>query len=149
MLTTKVTGKTIKEWKRLFEKYRYALKPNLKNKTQIYNFICSKYNIKVWDNSQSIEAFSIVKDEKSKFLYKNQDKAFKDCKEIIFFFSDDIAVNFCNVEGSGYLWDECLAFRGLDDNDLKNYALVGQYILALQKFDMLENVLLGRDNNSF
>lgn len=32
------------------------------------------------------------------------------------------------VEGSSYLYNELIAFSGLDEQDIKNYFLVAQYI---------------------
>ncbi len=38
------------------------------------------------------------------------------------------------VEGSSELWNELFAFRGLDEEDLKNYYLVAEYISCLKQF---------------
>ena len=38
------------------------------------------------------------------------------------------------MEGSGELYDELIAFRGLDDRDLENFYLVAEYVAAAQKF---------------
>ena len=39
------------------------------------------------------------------------------------------------------LWDEMYAFRGLDEEDLKNYVRVAQYILALKRFGLLQQTV--------
>lgn len=38
------------------------------------------------------------------------------------------------VEGSSYLYNELIAFSGLDEQDIKNYFLVAQYIKCKEKF---------------
>jgi len=48
------------------------------------------------------------------------------------------------VEGSSLLWDELFAFRGLDEEDLKNYYLVAEYVACLRRFDRLDRVLVPR-----
>ena len=42
------------------------------------------------------------------------------------------------VEGSSDLWDELLAFQGLDEQDLENYYLVSEYVSCLKKFGLFE-----------
>ena len=40
----------------------------------------------------------------------------------------DAATGYFYVEGSEELWDELFVYRGLDELDLRNFALTGQYV---------------------
>lgn len=46
------------------------------------------------------------------------------------FLGIDLSTGYFCVEGSERLWDECLALRGLDEEDLQNPFLVAQYVAA-------------------
>lgn len=53
----------------------------------------------------------------------------------------DLVTGFFMAEGSTMLWDELYAFRGLDEQDLKNYVCVAKYINCLKRFDLLQTII--------
>ncbi len=48
----------------------------------------------------------------------------------------ELNTSYIFVEGSSYLYDELMAFTGLDDKDITNYFLVAQYIKCKEKFNI-------------
>ena len=39
------------------------------------------------------------------------------------------------------LWDELLAFQGLDEKDLTKFVIVAEYINALKRFEKLDSAV--------
>ena len=76
---------------------------------------------------------SINTDKLDKSLYEKQDNIFKGIKIIV---GIELHTSYIFVEGSSYLYDELMAFTGLDDKDLTNYFLVAQYIKCKEKFNI-------------
>ena len=70
-----------------------------------------------------------VKDKK---LYDIQDNIFKGNK---IFVGIELNTSYIFVEGSSYLYDDLIAFTGLDDKDITNYFLVAQYIKCKENFN--------------
>lgn len=48
----------------------------------------------------------------------------------------ELNTSYVYVEGSSYLYDELMAFTGLDGKDIINYFLVAQYIKCKEKFNI-------------
>jgi len=53
----------------------------------------------------------------------------------------DLVTGFYYVDDDENLWDELCAFRGLDEEDLKNFYCVAEYVNCLKKFNRLDEVL--------
>jgi hypothetical protein len=71
-------------------------------------------------------------------LYKKQDSIFNGIDISV---GIELETGFFCTEGNSILYDELIAFRGLDESDLKNYYLVAEYIECLKMFGLLEKVL--------
>lgn len=155
MQTTKPTSESIKKWKSLYSLYKDRLVPNKKTIVEIIGYLKSKYSVTeledprlksvVTDNVMQNTVFAaelskgvrpqalVYKIENlgnGKTLYDGQDAIYKGCPIIVGF---ETQTEYFLVEGSAALWDELFALRGLDENDLKNYYLVAEYVTCLQK----------------
>lgn len=45
----------------------------------------------------------------------------------------EVKTSFIYVEGSSHFYDELTAYAGIDEEDIKNYFLVAQYIQCKEK----------------
>lgn len=155
MLMQEPTKDMIKEWKDIFSQYKDKIKPNKKDGLEIINYLKNHYSIteieddelesivecNIKDNEFSsnklkgenpiIRLFEINNIGKNKELYNKQDNVFKGIKIIV---GIELKTSFIFVEGSSYLYDELTAYKGLDEEDIKNYFLVSQYIKCKEKF---------------
>ncbi len=155
MLMQEPTEDMIKECKEIFNQYKDKIKPNKKEGVDIIKYLENHYSIteiqdnelesivesnikdnefnsnKIKGENPIIRMFEINNNGKSKELYKKQDNIFKGIKIIV---GIELKTSFIFVEGSSYLYDELTAYKGLDEEDIKNYFLVSQYIKCKEKF---------------
>ena len=149
MITTDVTAEMIEKWKDDYEKYRPLLKANRKTGKEVLEYLKEKYILEEITDSRAksviaknvldneyyrrklpVDGFPdpaafIVKNEgNGKTLYDNQDEIFEG---MTIFVGIDLSSGVYQAEGSSMLWDELLAFQGLDDDDLDNPYLVSEY----------------------
>lgn len=68
----------------------------------------------------SAATFIVENKVNGKFLYENQDEAFKGNN---IFVGAELESGFFCVEGSSLLWDELYVFRGLDEKDIQNLCI--------------------------
>lgn len=151
MLMQEPTEEMIKEWKDIFNIYKDKLVANKKDSLDIIKYIEEKHSIVeiedqkleniVYDNivlndyyknklngrNPIIRLFEVT----DKKLYDVQDNVFKGNQIIV---GIELNTAYIFVEGSSLLHDELVAFTGLDEEDIKNYFLVAQYIKCKEKF---------------
>ncbi len=153
MLMQEPTKEMIKEWQDIYNKNKDDLKPNKKDGVEIIKYLKENYSVVEIGNSELEKAVydNIVLNEFSnqklcgknpivrlfevtdKTLYEKQDDVFKGIKIIV---GIELLTSYIFVEGSSYLYDELMAFTGLDDKDITNYFLVAQYIKCKEKFNI-------------
>lgn len=163
MLMQECTPEMVENWKAVYDEYRLRLCPNRKTAAEVIEYLKGKYPLTEelddkWKQvvvsnvllnechakklpagkSPRAIVFSIQDTGTRKLLYENQDDIFKGQK---IFVGVELETAFFHVEGSSMLWDELFAFRGLDQDDLKNFYLVAEYITCLKRFNMLDSVL--------
>lgn len=163
MLTSEPTEEMIREWKDIFLQYKDKITPNRIIPQKLVDYIAKKYSLLTIVDTKYDEI--LIHNETSNILYKNkmirgnkpepvifelqntglgkevyrkQDEIFKKSKIII---GVDLSTGFFIVEGSSYIWNEMLAYRGLDNDELNNFYLVAEYINCLKIFDK-DNELL-------
>lgn len=153
MLMQEPTEEMIKEWKDIYNKNKENLKPNKKCGLEIIEYLKEKYSVVEIENSKLekvvydnivlneysnqklcgknpiIRLFKVTDEE----LYKKQDNIFKGIEIIV---GIELNTSYILVEGSSYLYDELIAFTGLDDKDITNYYLVAQYMKCKEKFNV-------------
>lgn len=160
MLMQEPTEKMIKEWQDIYNKNKDNLKPNKKGGLEIVEYLKENHSVVEVENSEleKVVYDNIVLNEYSnkklcgkapviklfevtdKNLYEKQDNVFKGIKIVV---GVELNTSYIFVEGSSYLYDELMAFTGLDDKDITNYFLVAQYIKCKEKF----NIELERNYN--
>lgn len=158
MLMQEPTEDMIKKWKEIYYKYKYQIKPNKKSGVDVIQYLEDHYTVSeiedneiesfVYDNivnnefshnklnggNPIIRLFEIDNSGNGKQLYSNQDEVFKNMKIVV---GVELKTSYLFVEGSSYLFDELTAYTGLDEEDLKNYFLVAQYVECKEKFHKL------------
>lgn len=155
MLMQKPTKEMINEWKEIYNQYKDKIQPNKKDGIDIIKYLENNYSVTelqndklkkvVADNikynefhsnklngeSPIIRVFEVNKIGNGKYLYDKQDEIFNKITIIV---GIELKTSFILVEGSSYLYDELIAYAGLDKEDIKNYFLVAQYIKCKEKF---------------
>ena len=135
MITEKVTKKQIEKWKSLYENNVGKLNPNRKSGVEIDEYFKNKYAYKSinCEKFKSIVEYNVLSNDFSREKLKGE-KPNVNCYTVgdIFVGIDTVSGEFhveCeNIENASAIYDDLFAFRGLDETDLKNYVLVGQYI---------------------
>lgn len=153
MLMQEPTEEMIKEWQDIYNKNKDKLKPNKKDGLEIVEYLKKIHSVIEIENTEleKVVYDNIILNEFSnqklcgknpiirlfevtdKNLYKKQDNVFKGIKIIV---GIELNTSYIFVEGSSYLYDELMAFTGLDDKDITNYYLVAQYIKCKEKFNV-------------
>ena len=157
MLTHKARKEEITEWKRTFDFYKDRLFPNRKSGGELVRYLCERYPVRPVFEEKALSvvtenvlgndflkeklqgdaqprpaAFFVERSGTGADLYKKRERAFRKSKEI--FVGIELETGYFCVEGSGELYDELVAFRGVDDKDLENFYLVAEYVSNAQKF---------------
>lgn len=154
MLMQEPTEELINEWKEIFNANKDSIKPNKRDGLDIIEYLKSHYLVTEIQNNELekivegnvkdnefnsnklkgsnpiIRMFKINKDNTD--LYKIQDEVFDGIDIIV---GIELKTSFIYVEGSSYLYDELIAYTGLDEDDIKNYFIVAQYIKCKEKFN--------------
>lgn len=169
MITQKVTPKMLAEWKKIYEQYKNILVPNRKSGAELLHYLQSNYSLteitdekalrvisenicmnqfyaeKLPDGQQPIpKAFYLedIGNGHKFYTLENQDSSDLWGDEITkILVSIDLCSGFYMVEGSTMLWDELLAFQGLDEKDLTKFVIVAEYINALKRFGKLDSAV--------
>ena len=147
------TEEMMKEWQDIYNKNKDSLKPNKKDGLEIIKYLKESHSVIEIENKEleNVVYDNIILNEFSnqklcgknpiirlfevtdKTLYKKQEKVYKGIKIIV---AIELNTSYIFVEGSSYLYDELVAFTGLDDKDITNYFLVAQYIKCKEKFNI-------------
>ena len=157
MIMKEPTKENEKEWKRIYNQYKDKIQPNKKDGADIIKYLKNNYYItefqsdklekvvvnnfrnnkfysnKLNDSKPIIRVLKVNNIGKGKDLYNKQDKEFNGISIIV---GIELKTSFILIEGSSYLYDELIAYVGLDKEDIKNYFLVAQYIKCKEKFKM-------------
>ena len=153
MLMQEPTEEMMKEWQDIYNKNKDSLKPNKKDGLEIIKYLKESHSVIEIENKEleNVVYDNIILNEFSnqklcgknpiirlfevtdKTLYKKQEKVYKGIKIIV---AIELNTSYIFVEGSSYLYDELVAFTGLDDKDITNYFLVAQYIKCKEKFNI-------------
>ncbi|KXL51705.1 hypothetical protein CLNEO_29100 [Anaerotignum neopropionicum] len=169
MLTQEPTKEMLEEWKAVWVRYKDKLKPNRRSGEELLGYLQKKYVLTEIHEKRAADAvianvtmnepygeklpmgavcqpktFFLENVGEGKIFYRSEDKAAHIWGEEVtsIFVGIDMVTGFFMVEGSELLWDEICAFCGLDEKDLQNYAIVGEYIACLKRFHLLQDVVL-------
>lgn len=136
MLTEVPTPELVKDWKRIFETYHSSMLPNRKTGSEVDSYFRSKYPCQAYDNPafKKVVELNIVENEHSRNKLPNEEKPYIKSYSI-----DDVLVGIDLVSGEFHvesedinktipIYDDLFVYRGLDEEDSKNYFLVAEYI---------------------
>ena len=149
MLTHKATAADIAEWKEIFEACRGRLSPNRRSGEELAAYLRTGYPVTPLSGERE---FAVVRDNVLRNeCFKEKLPEGKAPRPVAFMLKDKETDIFIGVElETGYflvegverstgefcaekterLYDELVAFRGLDEKDLGNFYLVAEYVGA-------------------
>lgn len=140
MLTVEPTSEMLAEWKRIFETHHSEMKPNRKSGDEVDQYFREKYVYQIFNDAsfQKVVALNITENE----FYRN--KLSKDVLPDIQSYKTGnvlVGIDLCtgefhieseNIEEVVAIHDDLFAYRGLDEEDLKNIFLVAEYVKLTQ-----------------
>ena len=141
MLTTEPTSEMIEEWKRIFEMYHSALSPNRKSGNEVDKYFREQYSYQLFENAEFQKVASLNITENDFFNSKLPEdtlpniRSYKTGNVLV-------AIDLCtgefhmegeNIEKGILIHDDLFVYRGLDEEDLKNFFLVAEYVNLSQK----------------
>ena len=161
MLISEPTAQMLNDWTKIYKEYKDKIKPCKKSGNDICEYLENKYvllpiktingedlstilseQIKNDDyyswrlpvgKKPDIKAFMVENKGEGKNLYDCQEDMFKGLEIIV---AVDLITGCCHIENSGLLYDEIVAFQGLDEIDLTNYFKVAEYVQCRKKFGL-------------
>lgn len=140
MLTTEPTAEMIAEWKRIFEAHHSAMKPNRKTGKEIDRYFREKYPYQILENAefQEIVTRNITENEFSRSkLPKGKLPNIQSYQTGNVLVGIDVSTGEFHVESETAedfmpIFNDLFVYRGLDEEDLKNYFLVAEYVKLTQ-----------------
>ena len=161
MLMNEPSLEMISHWREIWKEYKDKITPDRKTGAQLVEYLKTNYPLEAVDRINgedpseliSLEimendysswklpagrhpepvAFAVKKTGKGEQLYNLQDDIFKG---LTIFVAIDMVTGCFHCEGSSRLYDELVAFQGLDEMDLNNSYLVAEYVECRKKFGM-------------
>lgn len=140
MLTAEPTSEMIAEWKRIYEAHHSTMKPNRKTGNEVDRYFREKYTYQNFDNAEfkEIAALCITENEFSRnklpegALPDVQSYKTGDTLVSIDLCTEEFHVENINTEEAASVYDDLFVYRGLDEEDLKNFFLVAEYVKLAQ-----------------
>lgn len=140
MITSEVTPGMLEEWKRIFDLHRFKLSPNRKKGIEVDDYFRNRYTYQILDSPRfkNVVELNIMENEHSRR------KLPKRMKPDIYTYRvgdvlvgiDTVSGEFCveceEIEKAIPVYDDLFVYRGLDEDDLKNYVLVAEYVKLAQ-----------------
>ena len=136
MITALVSKEKMDKWKCYFEQYASSMRPNRKTGREIDEYFRAKYPYQVLDSG---EFCAVVEEnvmaneyfrEKLPPGMRPQIKAYTvgNMYVGIDIESGEFHIECGEIEKAAPIFDDLFLYRGLDENDLKNLVLVGQFL---------------------
>ncbi len=141
MLTTEPTAEMIAEWKRIFESYHSSLTPNRKSGKEVDRYFREKYVYRLLDNAEfrEIAALNITENDYFKGKLPKDTLPYIQSYQTgnvlvaIDLHTGEFHIESENTEEVISIYDDLFVYRGLDEEDLKNFFLVAEYVKLSQK----------------
>ena len=136
MITALVPKEKMDKWKHYFEKYALSMRPNRKSGREIDEYFRAKYPYQVLDSGEfcAVVEENVMANEyfREKLLpgMRPQIKAYTigDVYVGIDIGSGEFHIECEEIEKATPIFDDLFFYRGLDENDLKNFVMVGQFL---------------------
>ena len=140
MITSEVTPGMLEEWKRIFDLHRSKLSPNRKKGIEVDDYFRNKYTYQRFDSPRfkNVVEHNIVENEHSRRKLPKRMKPDIHTYRVgdVLVGIDTVSVEFCveceDIEKVIPVYDDLFVYRGLDEDDLKNYVLVAEYVKLAQ-----------------
>ncbi len=136
MLTSEPTAEMISEWQKLYNENRHKMKPNRKSGLEIDTYFRQKYQyIAINDKDFEVAVTeNILLNDFNKLKLKNgESPRIKMYRVDDVYVAIDVISGFFQIESENLtlmsqIYDDLFLFRGLDEMDLENFFLVGQFL---------------------
>lgn len=160
MITSRPTGAQLILWKKIWLKHKNKIEPNRRTGKQLVEYIHALYELEEINDPEILDvisgnvtdsphyarklpkgekpepkAFYVLRSGNGTRLYENRSDVFAGEGRILV--GIDLTSGCFHVEGSEWLWDELCAYQGVDADDLENYVVTAQYVLALEQCDRI------------
>lgn len=140
MITSEVTSGMLEEWKRIFDLHRSKLSPNRKKGIEVDDYFRNKYTYQRFDfpRFKNVVEHNIVENEHSRRKLPKRMKPDIHTYRVgdVLVGIDTVSGEFCveceDIEKVIPVYDDLFVYRGLDEDDLKNYVLVAEYVKLTQ-----------------
>lgn len=136
MITKMPTDAELKKWKSLFDEYGAKLTPNRKSGREIDEYLNGKYDCKPLNSKKfaSVVEWNILNNPPLKIKLNGEKPDVKSYTVNgalvgIDLVSGEFFVECEDADKAALIYDDLFVFRGLDEDDLKNFVLVGEYLL--------------------
>ena len=133
MLTSKVDEKKLRLWKELYKKYSDSLKPNRISGRDLNIYFQKNYSAENYDN---VVFKKVVHLNSKEYFHENAG----DVNDIVaytlngdIFVGIDLKTGFFHIESDDVsksipIFDDLFITRGLSEDELQNFVIVGQYL---------------------
>lgn len=141
MITSKLSIEQVEDYRRLYLEHCGTMKPNRKSGREVDRYFVDTYNAILTENLpfQKVVEDNILNNDFKREKLPNGANPYVKVYSL-----DDVLVGIDTVSGEFHvecndinkmtaIYDDLFVFRGLDENDLKNYVLVGEYIKCSEK----------------
>lgn len=140
MITSEVTPGMLEEWKRIFDLHRSKLSPNRKKGIEVDDYFRNKYTYQRFDSPRfkNVVELNIMENEHSRRKLPKRMKPDIHTYRVgdVLVGIDTVSGEFCveceEIEKAIPVYDDLFVYRGLDEDDLKNYVLVAEYVKLTQ-----------------
>ncbi len=141
MLTKEPTAEMAAEWKKVYEENRHSITPNRKTGEEVNRYFTEKYSFSEFESPEFADAvrFNITENEHNfSKLPEGVQPVIKTYMSDGIFVGIDLVTGFfhaeCeNIEKAEQVYDDLFVYRGLDEQDLRNYFLVAEYVRLKNK----------------
>ncbi|MBR5451618.1 MAG: hypothetical protein IKV36_01325 [Clostridia bacterium] len=145
------------EWRKIHMRFKDKIHPNKKSGNEVIAYLQEKYLLEEFNDEKAFNAvyetvllndfykqkllpntqpeprtFILKNEGNGKTVYDLQEKMWNNCQVFI---GIDLSSGYVQIEGSCLLYNEILAFQGLDEFDIENCVRVADYIDSLKKFN--------------
>lgn len=140
MIITKPSKEMIEEWKKIFTEHHLKLKPNRKTGIEVNEYFKSKYAYEELNNLgfKRVVELNILENEYRHAKLPNGLLPNIQCYRVedvyigIDVSSGEFYTESKNIKNCIPIYDDLFLFRGLDEMDLQNFYLVGEYIQLME-----------------
>ena len=133
MITYEVDEKKLRFWKELYEKNFNSLKVNRISGRELNIYFQKKYSAEIYDNEKFKEVVHLNSKE---YFYENAGNINDIIAYILngdIFIGIDLKTGFFHIESNDVsksipIFDDLFITRGLSEDELQNFVIVGQYL---------------------